>query len=287
MPRTLPNTSSSLNQETLRIIEFLDRRAGRIDRAAGGLGQHAPALQLAVYEHEFGADVVAVVVVPLKEAFEEDGIAALEAELAEVVALLLLAPARHLGAATTRELEQRGALLVELVDLQGKVLASALPAVDAEGRVQLPDANVIVNPSQPGCGFESKALAGVGVMFYVLLALRAELRQRGRFDAANQPRLDALLDLVALGTVADVVKLDYNNRILVAQGLARIRAGRARPGLMALLEAAGRTHERVHSSDLGFLLGPRLNAAGRLDDMRRGIECLLAPDRDSDRKSVV
>lgn len=146
---------------------------------------------------------------------------------------------------------------------------------------ELPAAAAIVNPNQPGCGFPSKHLAGVGVMFYVLLATRARLRADGAFGAGNGPNLAELLDLVALGTVADVVRLDYNNRILVAQGLARIRAGRARPGLMALLEAAGRTHERVHSSDLGFLLGPRLNAAGRLDDMRRGIECLLAPDRDA------
>jgi len=146
---------------------------------------------------------------------------------------------------------------------------------------ELPAAAAIVNPNQPGCPFASKHLAGVGVMFYVLLATRARLRADGAFGAGNGPNLAELLDLVALGTVADVVKLDYNNRILVAQGLARIRAGRARPGLMALLEAAGRTHERVHSSDLGFLLGPRLNAAGRLDDMRRGIECLLAPDRDT------
>ncbi len=146
---------------------------------------------------------------------------------------------------------------------------------------ELPAAAAIVNPNQPGCPFPSKHLAGVGVIFYVLLAVRAHLRADGAFGAGTGPNLAELLDLVALGTVADVVRLDYNNRILVAQGLARIRAGRARPGLMALLEAAGRTHERVHSSDLGFLLGPRLNAAGRLDDMRRGIECLLAPDREA------
>jgi single-stranded-DNA-specific exonuclease len=145
----------------------------------------------------------------------------------------------------------------------------------------LPVAAAIVNPNQPGCPFPSKHLAGVGVMFYVLLALRARLRADGAFGAGNGPNLADLLDLVALGTVADVVRLDYNNRILVQAGLARIRAGRARPGLMALLEAAGRTPERLTSIDLGFVLGPRLNAAGRLDDMRRGIECLLAPDRDA------
>ncbi|GAC1621630.1 MAG: single-stranded-DNA-specific exonuclease RecJ [Nevskia sp.] len=143
---------------------------------------------------------------------------------------------------------------------------------------ELPAAAAIVNPNQPGCPFPSKHLAGVGVMFYLLLALRALRRAEGAFAAQPEPNLAELLDLVALGTVADVVRLDYNNRILVAQGLARIRAGRARPGLAALIEAGGRTHERISSGDLGFILGPRLNAAGRLDDMRLGIACLLAPD---------
>lgn len=143
---------------------------------------------------------------------------------------------------------------------------------------QLPDAAVIVNPNQPGCGFPSKNLAGVGVMFYVLLALRAELRQRGVFTPASQPRLDTLLDLVALGTVADVVKLDTNNRILVAQGLKRMRAGRMHAGVAALFRAAGREASRATTFDLGFGLGPRLNAAGRLADMSLGIECLLSDD---------
>ena len=142
----------------------------------------------------------------------------------------------------------------------------------------LPDAAVIVNPNQPGCTFPSKNLAGVGVMFYTLLALRAELRLRDHFDAASQPRLDALLDLVALGTVADVVKLDANNRILVAQGLKRIRAGRAHAGVAALLRVAARDARRVTPFDLGFAVGPRLNAAGRLADMSLGIECLLTDD---------
>ena len=142
----------------------------------------------------------------------------------------------------------------------------------------LPAAAVIVNPNQPGCGFPSKNLAGVGVMFYTLLALRAELRRRGRFDAASQPRLDHLLDLVALGTVADVVKLDSNNRILVAQGLKRIRAGRAHPGIAALFSVAGREVRKANPFDLGFTAGPRLNAAGRLADMSLGIECLLTDD---------
>lgn len=143
---------------------------------------------------------------------------------------------------------------------------------------RLPDAAVIVNPNQPGCGFPSKNLAGVGVMFYVLLALRAELRRRGAFTTANQPRLDTLLDLVALGTVADVVKLDTNNRILVAQGLKRMRAGRMHAGVAALFRAAGREASRATTFDLGFGLGPRLNAAGRLADMSLGIECLLTDD---------
>lgn len=145
---------------------------------------------------------------------------------------------------------------------------------------ELPAADAIVNPNQPDCSFPSKALAGVGVMFYVLLALRARLREIGWFaqQGLAEPNLAELLDLVALGSVADVVPLDANNRILVHQGLARIRAGRARPGLRAILEVAGRHHGRITSTDLGFILGPRLNAAGRLDDMSLGIECLLCDD---------
>ena len=142
----------------------------------------------------------------------------------------------------------------------------------------LPDADVIVNPNQPGCGFDSKAIAGVGVMFYVLLALRSELRARGAFAQANQPKLDALLPLVALGTVADVVRLDANNRRLVAQGLKRIRAGALPAGLAALFVAAGRSARAATTFDFGFALGPRINAAGRLSDMRLGIECLLSDD---------
>jgi single-stranded-DNA-specific exonuclease len=171
---------------------------------------------------------------------------------------------------------------------------------------ELPSAEVIVNPNQPGCGFASKSIAGVGVMFYVLLALRAELRQRGVFDATEpapgrpklastpsggsephevgsvgarpQPRLDALLPLVALGTVADVVKLDANNRRLVAQGLRRVRAGALPPGMAALMRAASRETARATTFDFGFALGPRINAAGRLADMTLGIECLLTDD---------
>lgn len=161
--------------------------------------------------------------------------------------------------------------------LQVLVTDHHLPA-QLDGRAVLPDADVIVNPNQPDCSFASKNLAGVGVMFYVLLALRAELRARGAFDAANQPRLDALLDLVALGTVADVVKLDANNRRLVAQGLRRIRAGQMHAGVAALFAAAGRDPKRASAFDFGFALGPRINAAGRLSDMTLGIECLLSDD---------
>ncbi|MDE2367611.1 MAG: single-stranded-DNA-specific exonuclease RecJ [Burkholderiales bacterium] len=153
-----------------------------------------------------------------------------------------------------------------------------LPAVDAAGAATLPEADVIVNPNQPGCAFESKAIAGVGVIFYVLLATRAEMRERGAWETAAQPRLDALLDLVALGTVADVVRLDANNRRLVAQGLKRVRAGRLQPGLAALFRAAGRDPARAAGFDFGFALGPRINAAGRLADMTLGIECLTSDD---------
>ena len=142
----------------------------------------------------------------------------------------------------------------------------------------LPPARVIVNPNQPECGFPSKNLAGVGVVFYVLLALRAELRRRGVFDAQTQPKLDNLLDLVALGTVADVVKLDANNRILVAQGIKRMRAGRMHAGVAALFRVAGREARNASPFDLGFAVGPRLNAAGRLEDMALGIECLTTDD---------
>jgi single-stranded-DNA-specific exonuclease len=140
----------------------------------------------------------------------------------------------------------------------------------------LPAAWCIVNPNQPGCAFPSKHLAGVGVMFYLMLALRAEMRARGALD--REPKMAALLDLVALGTVADVVRLDRNNRVLVQQGLKRIRAGRMQPGLAALFQAAGRDPARASAYDLGFVLGPRLNAAGRLSDMALGIECLVSDD---------
>ena len=140
----------------------------------------------------------------------------------------------------------------------------------------VPDADVMVNPNMPDNGFPAKATAGVGVIFYVLLALRAELRRRGWFRERAEPNLAVWLDLVALGTVADVVPLEYNNRILVQQGLRRINAGRCCPGILALLEVAGRDHRRIQAQDLGFVLGPRINAAGRLEDISVGIECLLA-----------
>ena len=144
----------------------------------------------------------------------------------------------------------------------------------------LPEAAAIVNPNQPGDDFPSKCLAGVGVMFYLLVALRARLRAEGWFAARGieEPNLARLLDLVALGTVADVVPLDRNNRILVSQGLARIRAGRAHAGVRALLDVAGRDASRLVAADLAFAVAPRLNAAGRLTDMTLGIECLLCDD---------
>ncbi len=165
-----------------------------------------------------------------------------------------------------------GVAHAKALGLQVLVTDHHLPATER------PDADVIVNPNQQGCGFVSKALAGVGVMFYVLLALRSELRARGVFDAATQPKLDTLLPLVALGTVADVVRLDANNRRLVAQGLKRVRAGAMPAGMEALFRAAGRKPAIATSQDFGFALGPRINAAGRLSDMTLGIECLLTDD---------
>lgn len=152
-----------------------------------------------------------------------------------------------------------------------------LPADDT------PPAVAIVNPNQRGCGFPSKSLAGVGVIFYVLLALRARLRDEGAFTAQTQPRLNELVDLVALGTVADVVKLDKNNRILVSQGLKRIREGRTHPGIAALFNVAHCSMGNASARDFGFRIGPRINAAGRLATMEYGIECLLTDDPDRAR----
>lgn len=149
----------------------------------------------------------------------------------------------------------------------------------------LPDADAIVNPNQPGCEFLSKSAAGVGVVFYVMTALRTRLRELGWFnEQRREPNLANFLDLVALGTVADVVPLDFNNRILIAQGLQRMRAGYACPGIKAILTVAGRDWHKLAATDLGFVVGPRLNAAGRLDDMSLGIRCLLA---DSDAEALV
>ena len=173
-----------------------------------------------------------------------------------------------------------GVARAKALGMQVLVTDHHLPALmnNADGTVGLPDADVIVNPNQPGCEFESKSMAGVGVMFYVLLALRAELRERGVFTLQNQPKVDVLLPLVALGTVADVVKLDANNRRLVAQGLKRIRSGHLPAGLASLFTAAGRQASVATTFDFGFALGPRINAAGRLADMTLGIECLLTDD---------
>ena len=186
-----------------------------------------------------------------------------------------------------------GVARAKALGMQVLVTDHHLPAL-SDGSILLPDADVIVNPNQPGCSFESKSMAGVGVMFYVLLALRAELRERGHYQSVRaelvegqastssartvEPRLDTLLPLVALGTVADVVKLDANNRRLVAQGLKRIRAGHLPVGLASLFTAAGRKATMATTFDFGFALGPRINAAGRLSDMTLGIECLLTDD---------
>lgn len=166
--------------------------------------------------------------------------------------------------------------------------AAGIPVIVTDHHLpgeHLPEAVVIVNPNVSGNDFPSGAIAGVGVTFYVLLALRAELHRRGWFvrRGIEPPNMAQFLDLVALGTVADVVPLDHNNRILVHQGLARIRAGNCRPGILALLEAARRDYRRVHAADLGFAVGPRLNAAGRLDDVSRGIACLLADSLEAAR----
>ena len=186
-----------------------------------------------------------------------------------------------------------GVAKARALGLQVLVTDHHLPAL-INGQIVLPDADVIVNPNQPGCGFASKSIAGVGVMFYVLLALRAELRARGVFArpadgppqigaapagaTVHQPKLDTLLPLVALGTVADVVKLDANNRRLVAQGLKRVRALALPAGLASLFAASGRVAKAATTFDFGFALGPRINAAGRLADMTLGIECLLTDD---------
>ncbi|MGC4366430.1 single-stranded-DNA-specific exonuclease RecJ [Hydrogenophaga sp. R2] len=198
-----------------------------------------------------------------------------------------------LTASIARRVKERGADVLITVDngiasvdgvraaralgLEVIVTDHHLPA-QQDGQIVLPQDCIIVNPNQPGCGFASKSMAGVGVMFYVLLALRAELRRRGVFDAASQPRIDTLLPLVALGTVADVVKLDANNRRLVSQGLRRVRSGAMPPGMAALFAVAGRQASAATSFDFGFALGPRLNAAGRLADMTLGIECLCTDD---------
>lgn len=198
-----------------------------------------------------------------------------------------------LTASIARRVKERGADVLITVDngiasVDGVRAARALgldvivtdhhlPA-QQDGQIVLPQDCIIVNPNQPGCGFASKSMAGVGVLFYVLLALRAELRRRGVFDAASQPRIDTLLPLVALGTVADVVKLDANNRRLVSQGLRRVRSGAMPPGMAALFAVAGRQPAMATSFDFGFALGPRLNAAGRLADMTLGIECLCTDD---------
>lgn len=189
---------------------------------------------------------------------------------------------------------QHGAELIVTVDNGISAIEGVARAKAAGVRVlvtdhhlaghELPDADAIVNPNQPGCEFPSKALAGVGVAFYLLLALRAALREQGAFATIAEPNLADLLDLVALGTVADVVPLDHNNRILVHQGLQRIRSGKVRPGIQALIDVANRKAAKLTAQDFGFALAPRLNAAGRLDDMSIGIACLLSPDLNNARR---
>lgn len=170
-----------------------------------------------------------------------------------------------------------------IASLDGVALANQLgmPVVVTDHHLAaevLPDAAAIVNPNQPDCPFPSKMLAGVGVIFYVMMAVRAALREQGWFDQIQEPNLASVLDLVALGTVADVVPLDKNNRILVEQGLKRIRAGLCCPGIDAILKQAGKDPSKTTASDMGFIIGPRLNAAGRLEDMSLGIECLISDD---------
>lgn len=194
---------------------------------------------------------------------------------------------------------QQGAQLIITVDngissLSGVETAKALgiPVIVTDHHLPgetLPNADAIINPNIPSCQFPSKNLAGVGVAFYLLVALRAHFQEKQLFTSMHlaKPNLGTLLDLVALGTVADVVPLDSNNRILVHQGLQRIRSGKCRPGITALLEVANRQQNTIVASDLGFAVGPRLNAAGRLDDMTIGIQCLLAEDTGAARRMAL
>lgn len=176
-----------------------------------------------------------------------------------------------------------------IASLEGVEVANALgiPVIVTDHHLPgdiPPQAVAIVNPNQKGCKFPSKNLAGVGVIFYTLMALRAELKSRGHFEGKEEPHLGRYLDLVALGTVADVVALDHNNRLLVREGVKRIVKGQASPGIQALIEVAGKNPATLACSDLGFSLGPRLNAAGRMEDMTHGIACLISPDLESARK---
>ncbi len=228
------------------------------DRVVDGYGLTAPIAQRVA---QSGAQVLVTV---------DNGIASIEGvQAAKDLGLQVLVTDHHLPAAAPSPGPKQA------YALSGGSEDTPVPGL---GAIALPAADVIVNPNQPGCAFESKSIAGVGVMFYVLLALRAQLRARGVFNATNQPKLDNLLPLVALGTVADVVRLDANNRRLVAQGLRRVRAGQMPVGMAALFEASGRKTLAASSFDFGFALGPRINAAGRLSDMTLGIECLTTDD---------
>lgn len=270
-------TAEELNQELARLQAPVTLRG--IDAACELLAEAIRNQRRIVVAGDYDADGATATAVAVL------GLKALGAADVDYVVPNRFTMGYGLSPALTALAIERGAELIVTVD-NGIVSHAGIAAANAAGVPvlvtdhhlagnELPPAAAIVNPNQPGCGFPSRHLAGVGVMFYVLLALRARLRSAGAFNGAREPNLADLLDLVALGTVADLVRLDRNNRVLVAQGIARIRSGRARPGILALLTAAGRMPDTVRSADLGFVLGPRLNAAGRLDDMRTGIECLL------------
>lgn len=301
IPRALPEVGVALSEELHPVLRRIYAARGVTDEKALDRELRAllPLDQLA------GAEQAAVLIADLLSAsgrilvvadFDCDGatscalaLLALRAMGAEHVDYLV--PNRfEFGYGLTPEIvalaEERRPDLIITVDngissVAGVAVANAagIPVIVTDHHLPgdaLPEAAALVDPNLPDNPFPAKSTAGVGVIFYVMLALRAELRRRGHFQGRDEPNMADYLDLVALGTVADVVALEQNNRILVHQGLKRIRAGRCRPGILALLAAAGRNPPRVQAADMGFFVAPRLNAAGRLDDMSLGIECLLA-----------
>ena len=255
-------------------------RLGNVEEAAALLLQAIRRQRKVMVVGDFDADGATSCAVALR------GLRSLGAERVEYLVPDRFRLGYGLSPALVRVARERGAELLLTVDngissLEGVMEARRLgmQVVVTDHHLpgeRLPEADAIVNPNLPGDPFPSRNLAGVGVLFYLLLALRARMRREGAFPDGGEPNLAELLDLVALGTVADVVPLDHANRTLVQQGLARIRAGRCVPGILALLEAAGRDHRQVTAADLGFAVGPRLNAAGRLEEMGQGIDCLLA-----------